>query len=406
MYRLVDKVAPKKINEIVGQDRLLNDPKYSFLYKGEFDILILSGPTGTGKTTFAKLLGDELCLPFYRLHASSSGSQEIKKIIETTKKTGKQVIIFIDEIHRFNKVQQDLLLDVVDERYAKVIGASTENPYYSLTSAIRSRAQFVKFLPLSDESLKIIAERAINLLISEKGVSGVLKREELIEKAIHVACGDARKLLNFIEIAMKGKDLDGYIEPIFDAEDLIAGVIYSTDEHYDLLSAMIKSIRGSDPDASLVWCFKLLKSGVDPSVIFRRLAISCSEDIGNAYPEAAVFLRSIWDLFERVGMPEGEILIAHAITFLASCPKSNRSYEAGNMVKGYLDSCEVRVPENIRHNPKGYKYPFDYGNFVKQKYFEDGTIFYYPSEYGFEKKILDRLSDLWKGIKVYENRKK
>lgn len=168
MLRLVDKVAPQKIDEIIGQDSLIKSPKYLFVLKGDFDILILSGPTGTGKSTFARLLGDELCLPFYRLHASSSGSQEIKKIVDTAKKTGKCSIIFIDEIHRFTKVQQDLLLDVVDEKYAKIIGASTENPYFSLTPALRSRSYFMKFKPLSHDALKTIAEKALAYIVKEK----------------------------------------------------------------------------------------------------------------------------------------------------------------------------------------------------------------------------------------------
>ncbi len=402
MFRLTDKVAPKKIDEIVGQDRFIKDPKYKFVFRGDFDILILTGPSGTGKSSFAKLLGDELCLPFYRLHASSSGSQEIKKIIDTTKKTGKSSLIFIDEIHRFTKVQQDLLLDVVDEKYAKVIGASTENPYFSLTPAIRSRGYFVKFYPLDKSSLKVIADRAIHTVLVEKGVNGVEGVDELISRGIEIAGGDARKLINYLEIALDVEADNGVLKPLLDADEMIAGRGYSVDEHYDLLSAMIKSIRGSDPDASLVWCFKLLRSGVDPSVIFRRLAISCSEDIGNAYPDAVIFLKSLWELFERVGMPEGEILIAHAVTFLASCPKSNRSYEAGKKVCQFLERHDVKVPDNIKHNPKGYKYPFDYGNFVKQNYFKESELFYNPSNFGFEKKIRDRLMELWNGMKNYE----
>ncbi|ADR18245.1 AAA family ATPase [Calditerrivibrio nitroreducens] len=402
MLRLVDKVAPQKIDEIIGQDSLIKSPKYLFVLKGDFDILILSGPTGTGKSTFARLLGDELCLPFYRLHASSSGSQEIKKIVDTAKKTGKCSIIFIDEIHRFTKVQQDLLLDVVDEKYAKIIGASTENPYFSLTPALRSRSYFMKFKPLSHDALKTIAEKALAYIVKEKNSLEIINRDKLIEKGIKIANGDARKMLNFLEVATSGESKDGILDPILDAEDTIAGGIYTEDEHYDLLSALIKSVRGSDPDAALVWCFKLLKSGVDPSVIFRRLAISCSEDIGNAYPDASVFLKSVWELFERVGMPEGEILISHAVTFLASCPKSNRSYEAGKRVKDFLNKNEVYVPENIKHNPKGYKYPFEYGNFVKQRYFQEGLVFYNPSDFGFEKKIKDRLRELWGSMKDYE----
>ncbi|MCA1932610.1 MAG: AAA family ATPase, partial [Calditerrivibrio sp.] len=388
--RLTEFASPKTFSDIVGQEDLLNSPKYSIIYKGNFDILILYGPTGTGKSSFARILGEHFCAPFYPLHASTAGNSEIKKIIDTAKKTGKPPIIFIDEIHRFSKVQQDLLLDVVDEKYARIVGASTENPFYSLTPAIRSRGYFVKFKALTDVSLSRIAERVIKIYLEHRGLTKLSNLKEVIDSAVQCSNGDARKLINFIEASLETGDLSGLeIKGNLEVKDLVFGESYDVDQHYDILSAMIKSIRGSDPDAALVWCFKLLKSGVDPKVIFRRLAISCSEDIGNALPDAAVVLSSLWDLFEKVGMPEGEIIIAQAVTFLSSCPKSNRTYEACKSVKKYLTTNDPKVPANIVSNSKSYKYPFDHGNFVLQKYLNEDVVFYNPSNYGFEKKILD-----------------
>lgn len=402
--RLTEIAAPKVFSDIIGQEELFNSKKHSVVYNGNFDILILYGPTGTGKSSFARILGEHFCAPFYPLHASTAGNSEIKKIIDTAKKTGKPPIIFIDEIHRFSKVQQDLLLDVVDGKYARIVGASTENPFYSLTQAIRSRCYFIKFKSLSDTSLAIIAEKVINIYLENRGLIKLSNRSEVIDNAVKCSNGDSRKLINFIEASLEAGDLSGLeIKGNLEVKELVFGESYNVDQHYDILSAMIKSIRGSDPDAALVWCFKLLKSGVDPKVIFRRLAISCSEDIGNALPDAAVVLSSLWELFEKVGMPEGEIIISQAVTFLSSCPKSNSSYNACKNVKRYLEENDPEVPTNIISNSKSYKYPFDYGNFVLQKYFNEGILFYNPSSYGFEKKILERLKELWGERKIYGN---
>lgn len=401
--RLTEISAPRTFQEIIGQEKIINSPKYNAVFNGNFDILILYGPTGTGKSSFARLLGEHFCCPFYQLHASTAGNAEIKKIIDTAKKNGNPPIIFIDEIHRFTKVQQDLLLDVVDEKYARIVGASTENPFFTLTQAIRSRAYFINFETLDKKSLEKIAAKAIEAYLNKRELEDISNRVELITEGVSSANGDARKLINFIEAALEAGTIENkHITANLDVRDLIFGEVYNIDEHYDLLSAMIKSIRGSDPDAALVWCFKLLKSGVDPKVIFRRLAISCSEDIGNAFPDASMVLCSLWELFERVGLPEGEILISHGVTFLASCPKSNRAYMAGNAVKNYLKENDPKIPKNIMSGTKTYKYPFDYGNFVKQTYLADKVVFYRPSDFGFEKKIKERLGQLWGNEKNYD----
>jgi len=395
--RLYEIIEPEDINDIVGQEHLLGDntPLRKMIDKGEFESLIFVGPPGTGKTTVAKLIGKKLSLPFYRLHGAATSVNEIKNITESSKHYGRPSIIFIDEVHRFSKTQQDLLLKVIDEKHSYIIGASTENPYFSLTPAMRSRSFIFEFKALNEDALSKILNKATFAIMEKYGVKNVecQNREYFIQNC----GGDARRMLKLFETAaslgeIKGSNLFITVDKI---EELTQYSVYSKDEHYDLLSAMIKSIRGSDPDAALVWCFKLINCGFSPEEIFRRLYISASEDIGNAYPDAVTFVNSAFNGFLNVGVPEGYIILAHAVTFLASCPKSNRSYEAYKRVKEYLKKNDPYPPANIRHNPKGYKYPFETGEFVKQTYFEGSEKFYSPSEYGFEIKIRDRLKRLW-----------
>jgi putative ATPase len=395
--RLYEIIEPEDINDIVGQEHLLGDntPLSKIIESGEFESIIFVGPPGTGKTTLAKLIGKKLSLPFHRLHGAATSVNEIKNIAEVSKHYGRPSIIFIDEIHRFNKTQQDLLLKVIDEKHSFVIGASTENPYFSLTPAMRSRSFLFEFKPLNSEAMLILVERACNVLMEKYGVEEISFLEK--DKLVQLAGGDGRRLIKFLDTAAQlGKIEDRkLIISLNDIDELVHNLVYSRDEHYDLLSAMIKSIRGSDPDAALVWCFKLVNCGFAVEDIFRRLFVSASEDIGNAYPDAVIFVNSAFNAFLNVGVPEGYIILAHAVTFLASCPKSNKSYLAYKKVKDYLQKNDPYPPINICHNSNGYKYPFDSGEFVKQNYFDGDEKFYIPSEYGFESKIKERLKRLW-----------
>lgn len=403
--RLIDDIYPKKIEEIAGQAHLTGEdsPLRKIVETGNFDSLVFVGPPGTGKTCLAKIVGETLSLPFYRLHAASSGSAELKNIVDSTKSFGKPVLIFVDEIHRFSKVQQDLLLDLIDEKHAKLIGASTENPYFKITPALRSRSLVFNFSPLDISALKYLFDKALEKLKENYNVKSVEYDEKIFTDLVAASGGDGRRFLNMLEISAMVSAIsdDVLLLDISKTEDLLTSMSYSEDEHYDLMSAMIKSIRGSDPDAALVWGKKLLKGGVDPESIFRRLLISASEDIGNAFPDAVVFANASYESFLKVRMPEGSIILSHLLTYLASCPKSNRAYYAGKEVDDYLSRHNPYPPENIRHNPVDYKYPFDYGEFVKQKYFDSDKVFYFPSEYGFEGKIKHRLWRLWKGVKNY-----
>lgn len=401
---LTDFMRPQTFNDIVGQPHLtdINSVFMKLISGGDFDSIMLVGPPGTGKTSMARLIGTELGLDFYQLHASTAGAVELKKIAEIASQSHK-CLIFIDEIHRYNKSQQDLLLKLIDDRSVKLIGASAENPYYNLVPALRSRSFIFKFRSVGSEAMKELAVKAGNYFKERFDVDEI-DYSQAQDYLMDNSGGDARRFLNLLELsALVGKrsgrrltlSTEGLLE-------LASKKAFDDDEYYDILSAMIKSVRGSDPDAALLWGMKLVKSGVQPEAVFRRLMISASEDIGNAYPDAAVFVNACFQSFTNVGEPEGLIILGHAITFLASCPKSNRSYEAFNKVTKYLEEHDPSVPKNVAHSAEGYKYPFDYGFFVNQKYTEENLFFYSPSENGFEAKLKERLSKLWNGTKKYE----
>lgn len=401
---LLDVMRPQTFADIVGQPHLTEDNALlvRLLVSGNFDSLMFVGPPGTGKTSMAKIAGKTMGIDFYSLHSTVSGTAEIKKIIEASK-CGIKSLVFIDEIHRYNKSQQDLLLKLIDDRVVKLIGASAENPYYNLIPALRSRSLIFEFKKVSVNDLRKLSIKAIEYFKQVYNVENV-DISKSIEYIIRGASGDVRRFLNLLELsAMLGvKKGNTLICECDGLENLISNSMYSKDEHYDILSAMIKSIRGSDPDAALLWCMKLVKNGVSPEEIYRRLMVSASEDIGNAFPDALVFINSSYNSFLNVGVPEGLIILAHSVVFLASCPKSNKSYEAYHDVMDYLSKNDPVVPKNICHNSEGYKYPFNYGTFIKQKYLPDKLQFYFPIESGFEIKIRERLDKLWNSIKKYE----
>ena len=401
---LADAMRPQTFDDIVGQEHLTSSGSLliSLIESASFDSIMFVGPPGTGKTSMAEVTGRVIRMPVYKIHAAVSGAAELKKLSEQAA-FERNIIVFIDEIHRYNKSQQDILLKLIDDRKVKLIGASAENPYFNLIPALRSRSIMFRFNALSDEAFEKLYLKAVPYLkeqhsVSEIAENGVLKHISTLSQ------GDSRRFLNLLEIsALTGSKDNGVLTlSTKEIENLMPVNNFSDDEFYDNLSAMIKSIRGSDPDAALLWCFKLIKNGVAPEAVFRRLMISASEDVGNAFPDGQVFVNACYNSFMNVGIPEGYIILAHAVTFLASCPKSNRSYNGYHGVMDYLKNHEPVVPENIRQNPKGYKYPFDYGNFVKQKYMQENLLFYNPSDFGFEQKIKERLHKLWHNFKDYE----
>ncbi|PLX66268.1 MAG: AAA family ATPase [Denitrovibrio sp.] len=403
--KILEELRPKVFDDIVGQKHLTsNDTVFRKMVEdGGFDSLILVGPPGTGKTTIAEIICNVLSMPFFSLHAATAGAGDLKQIMESAKHAGKTVLVFVDELHRFNKTQQVLLLNMIDTGLAKLIGASTENPYHNLIHPLRSRS-FVFRLERLERPDYVELYNKVKVYFKERYKAvDVLCSDEEFERLVKSADGDGRRFLSVLELSA--------VNGVFKGDVLHLGVgmalehttdsRYNADEHYDMLSAMIKSIRGTDPDAALIWGFRLLECGMEPEAIFRRLLISASEDIGNAYPDALVFAQNAYSVFQAVGRPEGDIIFAHAITYLASCPKSNRSYKSMWAVKGYLENNTPNVPYPITTEGKGYKYPFDFGGFVKQEYSGTDELFYDPSDAGFEVKIAERLKKLWGNDKAY-----
>jgi len=403
--KILEELRPCAFDDIVGQKHLTGSDSVfrKMVEDGGFDSVILVGPPGTGKTTIAEIIGKVLEMPYFSLHAATAGSNDLKQIMESARHAGKTALVFVDELHRFNKTQQVLLLNMIDTGLAKLIGASTENPYHNLIQPLRSRSFVFKLERLGNQGLSELYEKAQTYFKGRYKADEVICGDAEFDLLVKVSDGDGRRFLSVLELAA--------VNGIFKEDVLHLGIEkalehttdnrYSVDEHYDMLSAMIKSVRGSDPDAALVWGFRLLECGMEPEAIFRRLLISASEDIGNGYPDALVFANSAYEAFQAVGRPEGDIILAHVITYLSSCPKSNRSYMAMHAAKEYLENNTPSVPYPLRTEGKGYHYPFDHGGFVVQEYSGTDEVFYDPSDAGFEVKIAARLKKLWGKEKTY-----
>ncbi len=417
---LASRMRPTKLSEIVGQHHILQEDKllYRAIKADKLQSLIFYGPPGTGKTTIAKVIASTTKAHFITLNATTSGKAEIVKSVEEAKlqrsMTGKKTIVFIDEIHRFNKAQQDALLPYTEDGTLVLIGATTENPYFEVNRALISRSLVFELKPLEKEDIKKIIKEAV--YNKERGL-GAYKAditEEALDYLATRTSGDARNALNSIELAVMttNRDEDGQIHittAVLEECMQKKALQYDKngDNHYDVISAFIKSMRGSDPDAAVHYLARMIEAGEEPKFIARRIVICASEDVGNADPQALVVATNAMLAVERIGMPEGRIILSQAALYVATAPKSNASCMAIDAAQSDVAHKEIGVvPSHLRdshysgakelEHGVGYLYAHDYPHhYVKQQYLPDaliGASYYTPTEEGFEKKVKELMT--------------
>lgn len=409
---LAERLRPIGLNDLVGQEHLLGE--HGVLRKvitaGSIPSMILWGPPGVGKTTIANIIANEVKLPFFRLSAVSAGVKDVRDVISKATRLA-SAILFIDEIHRFNKSQQDALLGAVEKGIITLIGATTENPSFEVNAALLSRCQVYTLQPLNIEHLEILLAKALTEDFDLKKRKIVFKEKEAL---FNLAGGDARKLYNLIELVADAA-VDDKIEVTNDeiialAQQRVAIYDKSGEQHYDIISAFIKSIRGSDPNAALYYLARMIEGGEDVKFIARRLLILSSEDIGNANPTALVLANSCFQAVNIIGYPEAQIILSQTVTYLATSPKSNASYMAiKDARKKVAETGDLSVPLSLRNAPtrlmkdegygKGYKYAHSYdGNFVDLEFMPaelSNTKFYEPGDNARENEIRKHLRSLW-----------
>jgi putative ATPase len=409
---LAERLRPNTLDELTGQDHLTGKGSIlrTAIEQGKVPSMILWGPPGTGKTTIANIIAHTLQVPFYTLSAISSGVKDVREVIAEAKEK-ERAILFIDEIHRFNKGQQDALLGAVEKGIVTLIGATTENPSFEVNSALLSRCQVYVLKPLEEENLVKLLSQAI-----AKDPQLQKKHIELKETAalITISGGDARKLLNLLELVA---DTLGETVVVTDkavmeiAQQRIALYDKGGEQHYDIISAFIKSMRGSDPNGAVYWLARMIEGGEDVKFIARRMLILASEDIGNANPTALVLANTTFEAVDKIGYPEARIILSQCAIYLATSPKSNASYVAINdAVAAVRAHGDLPVPLHIRNAPtnlmkkldygKGYKYSHDFeSNFSSQEYLPPpltGSKFYNPGKNAREEELRKYLKNLWK----------
>ena len=412
---LAARMRPRTLDEVVGQEHIIGKDKllYRAIKADKISSIIFYGPPGTGKTTLAKVIANTTSAEFRQINATVAGKKDMEEVVEKAKELqgmyGKRTILFIDEIHRFNKGQQDYLLPYVEDGTIILIGATTENPYFEVNGALISRSVIFELKPIPKEAIKELLKKAVYDTDRGMGAYNGTIDEDALDFLADISGGDARHALNAIELGIMTTEpsADGKIHITLDvAQQCIqkraARYDKNGDNHYDTISAFIKSMRGSDPDAAVYYLAKMLDAGEDIKFIARRIMICASEDVGNADPQAIQVAVSAALAVERIGLPEARIILSQAATYVASAPKSNAAYVAvdeaqeavrlkGNFtVPSHLRDCHYSGAEKLGHGD-GYKYAHDYPNhYVKQQYLPDGlegSTFYRPSENGYEKKI-------------------
>ena len=419
MEPLAERLRPSTLDNYIGQKHLVGPDAVlrRMIESGRISSFILWGPPGTGKTTLAHIIAKKLEVPFYTLNAVSSGVKDVREVIENAQKNRLFMkgnpILFIDEIHRFNKSQQDSLLSAVERGIVTLIGATTENPSFEIIRPLLSRCQLYILKSLDKEDLLELLGRAIKEDIYLKDKAITVKETDAL---LRFSGGDARKLLNTLELVVEAESA---AEEIFITNEVVTErlqqnpLAYDKDGemHYDIVSAYIKSIRGSDPDGALYWLARMIQGGEDPSFIARRLVISASEDIGLANPNALLIANAAFDAVMKIGWPEGRIPLAEATVYLATSPKSNSAYMGINTALALVEQTgNLPVPLHLRNAPtklmkelgysEGYKYAHDYENhFVKQQFLPDelmGTQLWTPQPNAAEEKLKERMRYLWK----------
>lgn len=416
---LASRMRPTTLDEVVGQKHIIGKDKllYRAIKADKLGSVIFYGPPGTGKTTLAKVIANTTSARFEQINATVAGKKDMEEIVKNAKDAigmyGQKTILFVDEIHRFNKSQQDYLLPFVEDGTITLIGATTENPYFEVNNALLSRSRIFELKPLEKQDIRELVMRAVYDMEKGMGTYGADITDEAADFLADVANGDARAALNAVELGILTTDKsdDGKIHITIDvaAECIQKRVVrydHDGDNHYDTISAFIKSMRGSDPDATVYYLARMLYAGEDVKFIARRIMICASEDVGNADPNALVVAVSAAQAVERIGMPESQIILSQAAAYVATAPKSNAAYMGiAKAMKTVADTRTMPVPAHLqdRHykgaeklgHGLGYKYAHDYPNhYVTQQYLPDGMEgmrFYEPSENGYEKKIREHM---------------
>ena len=418
---LAQRLRPSTIEEVVGQEHIIGKDKllYRAIKADKISSIIFYGPPGTGKTTLAKVIANSTQAEFIQMNATTSGKKEMQEAVEKAKNNlgmyQKKTILFIDEIHRFNKAQQDYLLPFVEDGTVILIGATTENPYFEVNGALISRSNIFELHPISNEGIRTLIERAVYDEEKGMGTYGAQIDEDALEFLADMAEGDARTALNAIELGILTTEpsADGRIHITLEvAEQCIQRRAFrydkAGDNHYDTISAFIKSMRGSDPDAAVYYLAKMLDAGESVTFIARRIMICASEDVGNADPQALQVAVAASQAVERIGMPEAQIILAEAVTYVATAPKSNTACEAVFAAMASVKKKKTSVPAHLQDahykgssklgHGVGYLYAHDYPeHYVKQQYLPDEIkeeVFYHPTDIGYEKQAGERLRHL------------
>jgi putative ATPase len=418
---LAEQLRPSDFDDYVGQQHLIGNDGIlrKAVESGTLPSIILWGPPGVGKTTLAHIIANKLQKPFFTLSAINSGVKDIREVIENARNSGKNALLFIDEIHRFSKSQQDSLLSAVEKGIITLIGATTENPSFEVISPLLSRCQVYILKPLDENDLRIITAKALAKI---KVLTGIEIRIREDEALLRISGGDARKLLNALEIIAGVQHPDGNIIEIDNRSALkviqqnLAMYDKKGEMHYDIISAFIKSMRGSDPNAAVYWLARMIESGEDPKFIARRMLILASEDIGNANPNALLLANTCFDAVHKTGYPECRIILSQCAVYLACSPKSNTSYMAiEEALAAVRNKGDLPVPLPIRNAPTGlmknlgygadYRYAHSYeGNFAEMEFLPEklsGTRFYEPGKNPREEEIRKYLKNLWKNKYQY-----